>query len=705
MQSLKIFLEGEPGLQGVRAHGCQFGQAFHHGVSGALKGGVPGHAGDISVAHGGGVVGFPVEQGDLGHHGLFRSQLVLAGKGHQHGAGADAGVEPLGKALLAAHFQPGHIGLQGLCALLALQTGGHGLPVVAALGRGDLGLGVLGDAVGIQEGTGQVHHLVAPPLHLQPGLLGDNGHHLGVQVFLSGLLAELFHVFGVQHHGHTLLGFGDGQLGAVQALVFLGHLIQIDPKARGQLADGHAHAAGAEVVAPLDEGGHAGVPEQPLELPFRGGIALLHLGAADLHTLLRVGLAGAGGAADAVTAGSAAQQHDHVPGDRLFPLHIGLGGGADHRADLHALGHVSGVVQLGDLAGGQADLIAVGGVACRSARGDLPAGQLAVESLFKGHGGVAAAGDTHGLVHIGTAGQGVTDGAAQAGGRAAEGLDLGGVVVGFVLKLDQPSFRLAVDGHRRLDGTGVDLFAFVQVRHQALLPQVLAADGGHIHQGHGLVLTHIQLFPQGQVILQGLFHGSAQGALLYVDLVQTGEEGGVAAVVAPVGVDHPQLGDGGVTVFLVPEVIPAELQVGQGHGKAHGVEIRLHLLLAPAGEPGDPGHVGGNVGFHLQAFRLLHGGFPALHRVDEVVLDLVKLFGGHAAQKADDFGGGHSRALPLGQQLHTLGGRVGPLVVLAGQVFHGEHLVFLRQAEVLSVHSVHIGLGQNGAGRGGELLL
>ena len=704
MKPLEILLEGEPGLQGVRAHGGQLGEALHHGVGSTLKGGVPGHAGDVAVAHGGGVVGLAVEQGDLGHHGLLGGQLVLAGERHQHRARANAGVEPLGQALLAADLQPGHILLQGLCALFAGQAGGHALAVALALGRGDLGLGVLGDAVGIQKGAGQVDNLIAPPLHAQPGLLCHHGHHGGVQVLLAGLALELLHILGRQHHGHALLAFGNGQLGAVQALIFLGHLVQVDLKAGGQLADGHAHAARAKVVAALDEGGDAGVPEQALELPLGGGVALLHLGAADLHALFRVGLAGAGGPADAVTAGGPAQQHDHISRDGLLPADIGLGRGADDRADLHALGNVAGVVQLGDLAGGQADLVAVGGIPRGSAGGDLPAGQLAVEGLFKGHGGVAAAGDTHGLVHIGPAGEGVPDGAAQAGGGPAEGLDLRGVVVGLVLELDEPGFGLAVDGDGGLDGAGVDLIAHIQVGHQALFPQVLAADGGHVHQGHGLVLALVQLLPQGEVVLQSLFHGLAQSALLHVDLVQAGEEGGVAAVVAPIGVDDPQLGDGGVPVLLIPEVVPAELQVREGHGKAHGVEVLLHLGPVPAGKAGDTGHVRGNLSLQLQAFRLFLRGFPAFHRVDEIPFDLLKLLVRNPALQANDLGGEHGGALPLGQQLHALGGRVRPLVILAGKVLHGEHLVFRRKPELLPIDRVHGGLGEDGAGRSGELL-
>ena len=38
VKPLEVLLEGEAGLQGVRAHGSQLGEAFHHGVGSASKG-------------------------------------------------------------------------------------------------------------------------------------------------------------------------------------------------------------------------------------------------------------------------------------------------------------------------------------------------------------------------------------------------------------------------------------------------------------------------------------------------------------------------------------------------------------------------------------------------------------------------------------------------------------------------------------------
>ena len=99
--------------------------------------------------------------------------------------------------------------------------------------------------------------------------------------------------------------------------------------------------------------------------------------------------------------------------------------------------------------------------------GSLP-GMVSLDRLER----VACAGDAHGLVDIAAAGQRVTDGTADAGGRAAERLDLGGMVVGLVLEQQQPVLRLAVHIALDLDGAGVDLLALVQVLQDAALFQV-----------------------------------------------------------------------------------------------------------------------------------------------------------------------------------------------------------------------------------------
>ena len=121
------------------------------------------------------------------------------------------------------------------------------------------------------------------------------------------------------------------------------------------------------------------------------------------------------------------------------------------------------MIDLIDLAGGKADLVAVGRVTGGSGRHQFALGQLAGQRLADGLERVARTGHAHGLINVAAAGQRVADGTADAGGCAAERLDLGGVVVGFVLKEEQPVLILAVDVALDLDGAGVDLLGLVEV--------------------------------------------------------------------------------------------------------------------------------------------------------------------------------------------------------------------------------------------------
>ena len=182
-----------------------------------------------------------------------------------------------------------------------------------------------------------------------------------------------------------------------------------------------------------------------------------------MDALHGVGLGGARGAAAAVPAGAAAQQNHLIARGGALPADILGRGGGDDRADLHALGGVAGVVELIHHARGQADLVSVGAVARGGGGDDLPLGELAGEGLGEGLQGVCRAGHAHGGVDIRPTRQGIADGAADAGGRAAEGLDLRGVVVGFVFKEQQPGLRLAVHLHSHLHGAGVDLLGFIEL--------------------------------------------------------------------------------------------------------------------------------------------------------------------------------------------------------------------------------------------------
>ena len=68
--------------------------------------------------------------------------------------------------------------------------------------------------------------------------------------------------------------------------------------------------------------------------------------------------------------------------------------------------------------------------------------------------------------------------------------------------------------------------------------------------------------------------------------------------------------------------------------------------------------------------HLLQRSLAGLHRVNDIFLDLSQLFVGQSALQQVDLGGADQRALALADELDALGGRIGALVELAGQVLH-----------------------------------
>ena len=190
---------------------------------------------------------------------------------------------------------------------------------------------------------------------------------------------------------------------------------------------------------------------------------------------------------------------------------VALGGRAHHRADFQTLGGIAGVVHFVHQAGGQADLIAVGAVARSRGSDQFALGQLAGHGIGHRHQRISRAGYAHCLVDVCAAGQGVADRAADTGGRAAEGLDLGGMVVRFIFKHQEPWLGAPVHIHVDFDGAGVDFLALVQVAKLPGLFERLCADGGDIHKVHGpgsraARPVRVDAFTQGQIPLERLLN-------------------------------------------------------------------------------------------------------------------------------------------------------------------------------------------------------
>ena len=552
-------------------------------------------------------------------------------------------------------------------------------------------------AVGVEECAGDIRHGLSLPAHDHAGGLRHRRHAVGFQILRFGRGDEFCFVLGGDDHGHALLGFGDRQLRAVQPLIFLPYRVKFDAQPFGQLAHGDGDAARAEVVAALDEPRHVSVTEQPLNLALLRSVALLDLAGHSLKALHIMALAAARGAADTVPARASAQQDHHIAAYGTLPDHVLRRGRGHHRAALQTLGNIALVVDLRHMAGGEADLVAVGGITRRGGLRQLSLGQLARKCFRQGLARIAAAGDAHGLVNVGPPGERVADAAADAGGSTAEGLDLCGMVMGLVFEHQQPVLRLTVDLGGNMDGAGIDLLALVQFRERTAFFQCLCADGGDVHQGlrtrFGL-LRAVDLLPQHQVAGVGL----PDRVMLDPDFIEVGREGGVAAVVGPVGVHHADLRDGGVPVLLVPEIVLQKLQVREIHRKAQSFQQRGEPGFVHRDETAHRLYMVRLLGVDAQRLRFVEGGFPRLHRVDHVALNGFNIRLRERPVQRVDLRRANERAFAPAEHLNALGGGVGALVKLSRQRLHRKHCVGVRNLRRVG-DIVQLRLGKHGGFR------
>ena len=195
---------------------------------------------------------------------------------------------------------------------------------------------------------------------MQAGFLGHLGDDGGFKVLLSGIPDEGLGIPGRHGHSHPFLTFGDGDFRAIKPLVLQRNPVQVYLEAVRELSHGHCHAARSEIVAALDEAAGVLTAEETLQLALLRGVALLHLGSALVEALGVLRLRSACCSTYPVAPGPTADQDDQVAGGWFLTDDMVGGGGRHDCADLHALGLVSGMIELVDLPGGQTDLVSVG---------------------------------------------------------------------------------------------------------------------------------------------------------------------------------------------------------------------------------------------------------------------------------------------------------------------------------------------------------
>ena len=122
----------------------------------------------------------------------------------------------------------------------------------------------------------------------------------------------------------------------------------------------------------------------------------------------------------------------------------------------------------------------------------------------------------------------------------------------------------------------------------------------------------------GKILIESLFDKRTVVSVVEGDVFQFGGEGGVAAVVAPIGVEHTNLGHCGVAVLLAGEIVLNVEEVVESHCQAKAVVKLAQGVLVHILETIEDSHVGRVVENGDKGFGFLLVGKAAVHRVDAV---------------------------------------------------------------------------------------
>ena len=221
----------------------------------------------------------------------------------------------------------------------------------------------------------------------------------------------------------------------------------------------------------------------------------------------------------------------------------------------------------------KADLVSVAGVALCGTCDKLLLGKFVLESLGNRNCGICRAGHAHCLIYIASSGERVADRSAKAGSCAAERLDLRGMIVRLVFKEDKPFLCLGpvsiIHFHGYHNRAGVILVRFFLIVKLAVCLELLHSHDGEIHQADIFVVSvFIKLFSGVEITEISGLDDVPVVAVLKFHILKFRGEGGVAAVIRPVGVQNTDLSDSGISVLSAGKIVLDELKVVGSHRKS-----------------------------------------------------------------------------------------------------------------------------------------
>ena len=167
------------------------------------------------------------------------------------------------------------------------------------------------------------------------------------------------------------------------------------------------------------------------------------------------------------------------------------------------------------------------------------------------------------------------------------------------------------------------------------------------------------------------------------------------AMIGPVGIYDQKLRHGGISFFFFGKIFMYMQDIRLAHGKSHLFSILFKPGLIHFDKSLYLGHIIGQSGFHLEGKGLFVIRLPGIHRVYAVFDDLAKLLFCYISVKGID-PGELDNGLCFGLYYpYALGGRIRPLVILAGKILGCEHLGIISCRQFLMPVVIQRRLGKN----------
>ena len=266
-----------------------------------------------------------------------------------------------------------------------------------------------------------------------------------------------------------------------------------------------------------------------------------------------------------------------------------------------------------------------------------------------------------------------------------------------VLEHEDVIFGLTVNFDADLDGAGVDLFRFVEIVELAVLLELLCCKCSNVHEAYGLLgdPVAVNVFTNCKIIV--ICIPDLLGQLIIaveLNICKLGKERCVAAVVGPVCIENPDLGNCRLSSLLLEEILN-ELDILEAHCKTHGSSEVCERLIVHCIESFNHGNRCRNIVFVHESVRLICRSFTCLYGIDEESFDLSLILFSHITIEGDDPGALDEGAFLLGKELNALSSRVSSLVELAGKRFDNEDIRSIAEIHCLIRHGIYRRFAEN----------